>query len=71
MAPSVELFSASKLAERAQRADDSGTRRRGPPIDLLKDCKLQEMVQYTCDVESRNQPDAPIICRPLVRTFRR
>lgn len=68
MAPPVEAFPAQELAARVQY-DACGKYRKGG-IELER-CKLLEMVQYACEVENRNDPRGRVMCRPLVRLFRR
>lgn len=68
MAPPVEAFPAQELAARVQY-DARGKYRKGG-IELER-CKLLEMVQYACEVENRNDPRGRVMCRPLVRLFRR
>jgi hypothetical protein len=70
MVTPIKSFSASELAQRVQY-DLNGKRRKGPPIDLVKDCQLQEMIQHSCNVVNEKSPSAIIVCHPLVRTFRR
>ncbi|KAH7062663.1 hypothetical protein B0J12DRAFT_564042 [Macrophomina phaseolina] len=69
MAPPVEAFPPQELSARVQY-DARGKYRKGGPIELEK-CKLLEMVQYACEVENRDDPRGRVMCRPLVRLFRR
>ncbi|KAL1641928.1 hypothetical protein SLS58_005764 [Diplodia intermedia] len=68
MAPPVEAFPPEELSVRVQYKPNG--RRRKPPVELEK-CKLLEMVQYACEVENRDDPRSRVLCRPLVRLFRR
>lgn len=70
MGEPANIFHVSELEKRVQY-DEEG-RRRKPPIDLKK-CKLQELVQYNCDIpeEARHDPRGVIQCHALLRTFRR
>lgn len=72
MAPPVESFPASELEHRIQ-IKTNGRRRKGPAIQL-KDCELFEMVQYSCGLDKDprvSAKDAIIICKPIVKLFRR
>lgn len=69
MAPLVEAFPPWQLEARVQRLPDG--RRRKQPVDL-RDCKLMEMVQYSCHLNGPQQdPRSVVICEPIVRLFRR
>lgn len=69
MAPPVEAFPPQELEARVQY-DARGRRKKGGPIEL-EQCKLLEMVQYACEVENKNDPRGRVMCKPLVRLFRR
>ena len=70
MAPPVEAFPASELAERINVLPN-GRRRKGGDIDLDR-CELLELVQYSCHLKSRPQAQQSVIqCEPVVKLFRR
>lgn len=70
MAPPVEAFPASELAERIN-ALPNGRRRKGGDIDLSK-CELLELVQYSCHLEmTPKSRQAVIQCEPVVKLFRK
>lgn len=50
--------------------NERGRYRKGGPLKL-EQCKLLEMVQYACEVENRDDPRGRVVCKPLVRLFRR
>jgi hypothetical protein len=68
MAPPIEEFLPAQLEQRIQYAMNGKLRR--SPVELEK-CKLMEMVQYMCEVSNRNDPNAVVVCQPVVRLFRR
>lgn len=80
MAPPIESFPVSELAQRvphAAAAAAGGRGRRGKGgkgggIELKK-CELLEMVQFSCALEEGGRSDASkvIRCRPVVKLFRR
>ena len=70
MAPPVESFPVSKLAERINTLPN-GKRRKGKDIDLSK-CELLELVQYNCYLKGEaRDPRAVIQCAPVVKLFRK
>lgn len=70
MAPPVDVFPASELAERVQLTAQH--RRRKPPVDLKK-CELLEMIQYDCRVDEGpgSGGRGKVLCTPIERLFRR
>lgn len=80
MAPLIESFPASSLAQRVQVTTPSGRGRgRGrkeggeEALDYRK-CELLEMMQFECELGGSRKlgaGDVVIECRPVVRFFRR
>ena len=68
MAPPIEEFPPAQLEQRLQYTTNGKLRK--SPVELEK-CKLMEMVQYMCEVSNRNDPNAVVVCQPVVRLFRR
>jgi hypothetical protein len=66
MTPPIEVFPASQLPYRVMVTVD-GKRRKGPTIDLLRDCELKEISQYKCYPDQRNR----VVCEEVVRLFRK
>ena len=70
MAPPVEAFTPSQLAQRVQYKPDGKLRK--PPFALARDCELMEMVQYACDLTGpRDDPKSQVVCEPVIRLFRK
>lgn len=74
MAPLVPVFSSETLPSHVntiRRNFYEEKRRKGPAIDL-KECPLLEMVQYSCNPPQDGIPKlGSIVCKPVVRLFRR
>lgn len=73
MAPLVPVFSAQTLPDRVNTVHRNfqEKRRKGPDIDL-KQCPLFEMLQYSCNPPGEEPPQpGVIVCKPVVRLFRR
>ncbi|EED12197.1 conserved hypothetical protein [Talaromyces stipitatus ATCC 10500] len=73
MAPLVPIFPTDDLQSRVQiiHRGFKEKRRKGEPIDLHK-CELMEMVQYSCNPpEEGILPPGVVMCKPIVRLFRR
>lgn len=73
MAPLVPVFSAETLPDHVNtvRRNFQDKRRKGPAVDL-KECPLLEMMQYSCNPPSEEIPQpGVIVCKPVVRLFRR
>lgn len=74
MAPLVPLFSASSLPEHVntiRRNFHEEKRRKGDPVEL-SNCPLFELVQYSCNPPQEGIPQpGVIVCKPVVRLFRR
>jgi len=68
MAPPIEEFLPAQLEQKLQYTTNGKLRK--SPVELKK-CKLMEMVQYMCEVSNRNDPNAVVVCQPVVRLFRR
>jgi Mitochondrial export protein Som1 len=69
MAPPVEAWSARELPDRVQ-VNMKGRRRKGN-IELSR-CELFELVQFECTVlDGVKSREAPVVCRPIERLFRR
>lgn len=69
MAPPIETWSARELPDRVQVNMEG--RRRKDNIELSQ-CELFELVQYECTVlDGGRRRDAPVVCRPIERLFRR
>ena len=69
MTPPIETFPASELPYRIQCTLQG--RRRKSAIDL-EECKLSELVQYSCYLDgNQGSLGAVIKCEPIVRLFRR
>lgn len=70
MAPFVETFPASALPFRSE-ITEKNKRRKDFSGENLKGCDLLEMLQYDCGIEGPVTRGSVVICRPVVRLFRR
>jgi hypothetical protein len=73
MAPLVPVFSTESLPDHVNtvRRNFQDKRRKGQPVEL-KDCPLLEMTQYSCNPPNDGIPEAGrVVCKPIVRLFRR
>lgn len=73
MAPVVPKFPVESLPDHVNIVSHSNfqEKRRKPPVDL-KQCSLHEMTQYSCNPPDEGVPQpGVIVCKPLVRLFRR
>jgi hypothetical protein len=73
MAPLVPVFSAETLPDHVNTVQRNfqDKRRKGPTVNL-KECALLEMMQYSCNPPSEEVPQpGVIVCKPVVRLFRR
>ena len=68
MGPPLISFPVSEL-EKHVKTDERGKARK-PPVKL-EECELYELTQYCCDVENRNSKRPYVLCKPLLRLFRR
>ncbi|KAF2718778.1 hypothetical protein K431DRAFT_252721, partial [Polychaeton citri CBS 116435] len=70
MAPRTEAFSPAQLEARVQFLPN-GKLRKGGPLDLKK-CRLEEMLQYNCELDGpKRDPRTKVVCQPVLRLFRR
>lgn len=73
MAPPTQSFSVDRLPDHVNtvQQDFQVKKRKGPQVELEK-CPLFEMMQYSCNPPSGGMPErGQIICKPVVRLFRR
>lgn len=73
MAPLVPCFSADTLPDHVHtiKRNFQDKRRKGPEVKL-KECQLLEMLQYSCNPPQEEIPKpGVIVCKPVVRLFRR
>jgi hypothetical protein len=69
MAPMIEAFHATELAERVKYKPDGQFHK--PRVDL-KDCALKELIQYDCQLQGpKNSPSSKVVCEPVLRLFRK
>jgi hypothetical protein len=69
MAPMIEAFHASELAERVKYKPDGQYHK--PGINL-KDCALKELLQYDCQLDGpQSSRSSKVVCKPLLRLFRK
>ena len=73
MSPPIKSFHARDLSSEAQFGVNGKVRKTvdGRPIDLVRDCELQKLVQYECLVMQPEAAHSPIQCWPVQRLFRR
>lgn len=64
LGPAVQTFSISEL-EKEVNYDEKGKKKKR--LVNLEDCKLMQMVQYSCTVVKARKE---VECRPLLRLFR-
>lgn len=70
MAPLTEAFPPWKLESKINITADGKARK--PAIRNLKDCALKELLQYDCELRGpRGDPKTGVVCKPIVRLFRR
>lgn len=68
MAPLVEAFPPWQLEERVKLKPDGSVRK---DAINLRECKLKELVQYSCDLAGpQENPRTRVVCEPIVRLFR-
>lgn len=69
MAPLVENFLPSQLEQHLKYHPDGKLRK--PAVDL-KQCGLQELLQYHCDLDGpQADPTTRVVCEPVLRLFRK
>jgi len=68
MGPPLIAFPVSELEKHVNKNERGKARK--PPVKL-EECELYELTQYYCDVENRNSKRPYVLCKPLLRLFRR